>query len=70
MNNLAVNSASVSERAIAVEAYYLWEASGRPEGRAMEHWLDAEARLARALSEAREAARKARRLRYGLVLRR
>ena len=26
-------------------AYYLWEKAGRPEGRELEHWLDAEREL-------------------------
>lgn len=32
-------------REIAVRAYQLWEAAGRPHGRAVEHWLAAEAQL-------------------------
>jgi hypothetical protein len=28
---------------IANEAYRLWEAAGRPDGRALDHWLEAEA---------------------------
>jgi hypothetical protein len=27
---------------IEVLAYYIWEKLGRPEGRALEHWLEAE----------------------------
>ena len=27
-------------------AYFIWEALGRPEGHALEHWLQAEAELA------------------------
>lgn len=30
---------------IAVCAYYLWEQEDRPEGRDLEHWLQAEVRL-------------------------
>lgn len=30
-------------------AYQLWEAEGRPSGRAMEHWLSAEAEIKRQL---------------------
>ena len=72
-------AASVSEREIAVVAYRLWEAAGRPEGCAVEHWLEAEARLlngedskeAQASSVIREGPgdRQVRRARYGLVLR-
>jgi hypothetical protein len=31
---------------IAAEAYAIWEMSGRPADRALEHWLEAEQRLA------------------------
>ena len=31
---------------IAMEAYTIWETSGRPAGRELEHWLEAEQRLA------------------------
>jgi len=31
---------------IAIEAYAIWETSGRPADRALEHWLEAEQRLA------------------------
>jgi len=30
---------------IALYAYYIWEKEGRPEGRALEHWLQAELQL-------------------------
>ncbi|MDB5306947.1 MAG: hypothetical protein JWO38_1149 [Gemmataceae bacterium] len=30
---------------VAIEAYYLWESEGRPEGRSMEYWSRAEERL-------------------------
>jgi hypothetical protein len=36
----------VSTQAIAERAYLIWENMGRPEGRALEHWLRAEAELA------------------------
>jgi hypothetical protein len=36
-------------------AYAIWEQEGRPEGRAMEHWLAAEAELAMTNLEARAA---------------
>ena len=32
---------------IAERAYLIWEQTGRPEGRALEHWLQAEAEMAR-----------------------
>jgi len=63
---------------IAERAYYLWEESGRPEGRALEHWLEAEAALREQWgnagveekgSEVQERERAARAARYGLVLR-
>jgi Protein of unknown function (DUF2934) len=34
---------------IAVCAYFIWEHEGRPEGRALDHWLQAELQLAAAL---------------------
>jgi len=49
-----------SEQEIAVQAYLVWEAAGRPHGRAVEHWLKAEAQL--------RAAWRQRGNRYGLVL--
>lgn len=68
---------NISEKDIALGAYHLWEAAGRPHGRAVEHWLEAEARLHAGTnansssSSADEAAmaEQARALRYGLVLR-
>jgi hypothetical protein len=35
----------VSREEIAAVAYSIWENEGRPEGRAVEHWLQAEAQL-------------------------
>jgi len=35
----------VTREQIAMCAYYTWEAEGRPEGRAGEHWLQAELQL-------------------------
>ncbi len=35
-----------SHELIAREAYTIWETSGRPGDRALEHWLEAEQRLA------------------------
>ena len=34
---------SVSDDEVALRAYWVWEAAGRPEGRALEHWLEAAA---------------------------
>lgn len=34
-----------SENAIAKLAYAMWEAEGRPDGRALDHWLRAERQL-------------------------
>jgi hypothetical protein len=36
-----------TEEATRLHAYYLWEEAGRPEGRAMELWLQAKARQRR-----------------------
>jgi hypothetical protein len=38
-------SNQISQEAVARRAYELWEAEGRPEGRAMEHWTRAESML-------------------------
>jgi len=35
----------VTRDQIAMCAYYIWEAEGRPEGRAVKHWLQAELQL-------------------------
>ncbi len=45
MSDLGMSQVDGAKRKIEVLAYYLWEAAGRPEGRAMEHWLEAEAQL-------------------------
>ena len=34
-----------TREAIAIAAYSIWEQEGRPEGRAVEHWLEAEMQL-------------------------
>jgi hypothetical protein len=57
---------NVSEHEIAARAYQVWEAAGRPHGRAMEHWLAAEAQL-RGAAELRQSSRLPGN-RYGLVL--
>ncbi len=51
-----------SAHEIALRAYEVWEAAGRPHGRALEHWLTAEAQL-RGAAEPRPRGN-----RYGLVL--
>jgi Protein of unknown function (DUF2934) len=35
----------VTREEIALYAYYIWEKKGRPEDRALEHWLQAELQL-------------------------
>lgn len=35
----------VSEEAIRERSYTIWERQGRPEGKALEHWLEAKAEL-------------------------
>jgi hypothetical protein len=37
----------VDDHAIREAAYYIWESDGRPEGRALIHWLRAKARIQR-----------------------
>lgn len=39
-----------SDSEIAVCAFYIWEAEGRPEGRQREHWLQAEMQLEAAVA--------------------
>jgi hypothetical protein len=41
-------SAATKEE-IAVCAYFIWEHEGKPEGRALDHWLQAELQLAASL---------------------
>lgn len=44
---------------LSEHAYYIWEAHGRPEGQALDHWLQAEAELrARPRPKAEEKAAK------------
>ncbi|HEY5704534.1 MAG TPA: DUF2934 domain-containing protein [Terrimicrobiaceae bacterium] len=38
-----------TEREIAVCAYCIWEQEGKPSGRALDHWLQAELQLAASL---------------------
>ena len=39
-------SAETQRQQIAKRAYALWEQEGRPDGRDLDHWLQAEAELA------------------------
>lgn len=78
MNEQDRNKRTSESDEIARLAYQLWEEAGRPEGLALEHWLEAELKLrsgdagaeAAALSEGAAAIRPARRrsVRYGLVM--
>lgn len=44
---------------IANRAYHIWEAKGRPDGNALDHWLQAEAEMAaKAASPIASAAQK------------
>jgi hypothetical protein len=56
-----------SAQEIAVRAYQVWEAAGRPSGRAVEHWLTAEA-LLRNGATPRPVVSRLPGQRYGLVL--
>ena len=38
-----------TEEEIAVCAYFIWEQEGKPLGRALDHWLQAELQLAASL---------------------
>ena len=38
-----------TEEEIAVCAYFIWEHEGKPEGRALDHWLQAELQLGASL---------------------
>ena len=51
--------AQPSPQAQAEAAYFLWLAEGRPEGRAAEHWAQAEAALAAKPARRKSAAAKA-----------
>ena len=64
---------NLSEADIAMRAYHLWEINGRPNGRALEHWLEAETQLRNGLKYSWPPAAPAskpglRGNRYGLVL--
>ena len=50
---MATNAnANLSREEIASRAYQIWEACGRPPGRELEHWLQAERELASPSGEA------------------
>lgn len=50
--------ASADEREMILnKAYELWEAEGRPTGREMEHWFQAEILIAQELSKSKRAAK-------------
>jgi len=49
-----------------MQAYLVWEAAGRPDGRAVEHWLSAEAQLRGAVEPRPDSRQPGNR--YGLVL--
>jgi hypothetical protein len=55
-----------SAQEIAMQAYLVWEAAGRPDGRAVEHWLSAEAQLRGAVEPRPDSRQPGNR--YGLVL--
>jgi len=43
---MAKSKSDPSEDAVRLRSYYIWEAEGRPVGRALSHWLRAKAELA------------------------
>ena len=45
-NNLSDTRSKATEHEIAVCAYFIWEQEGKPSGRALDHWLQAELQLA------------------------
>ena len=45
MKNQIHTPGELSRDAVALRAYQLWEAAGRPAGRDAEHWLQAEAEI-------------------------
>jgi hypothetical protein len=45
MQNQTQTQIKVGPDTIARKAYQIWEAAGRPNGRELEHWLQAEAEL-------------------------
>ena len=47
--HLAKNLSEATKDEIAVCAYFIWEQEGKPLGRALDHWLQAELQLAASL---------------------
>lgn len=77
MNKPERNGSGIANEEIAVGAYHLWEAAGRPDGQAVEHWLEAEALLRSKRSAGKhtmgstigcDKPERAWNIRYGLVL--
>jgi hypothetical protein len=50
-NNVGINESSYT----AERAYLIWEQAGRPDGKALEYWLQAEAELSTKASEQRSS---------------
>ena len=42
----ALQPAALNQDSVALRAYHLWLAEGRPDGRALEHWTRAQSELA------------------------
>jgi len=79
MELIAETKSKQLQEAIARCAYLLWEQEGRPEGRALEHWVQAEAELVAtgqrrsvpdevSIETGADLSQSTRRSRYGLVL--
>ena len=47
--HMSATRAEATEDEIEVCAYFIWEQEGRPVGRALDHWLQAELQLAASL---------------------
>src|SRR5579871_1954105 len=45
MSKAASNTRPPTQEEIAACAHRIWESEGRPQGKAMEHWLQAEAQM-------------------------
>ncbi|HEV2392287.1 MAG TPA: DUF2934 domain-containing protein [Verrucomicrobiae bacterium] len=56
MKNTIEQSVKVKESEISVVAYQMWEKAGRPAGRDLQFWLDAEGQLRAAAAKAASAA--------------
>jgi hypothetical protein len=48
-SHMSDTRSEATEDEIAVCAYFIWEQEGKPEGRALDHWLQAELQLAASL---------------------